>query len=225
MSPLRIWIAGVLIALGAVWLLDAANVLSAPDVIGQWWPLAIIGLAVLAALTERRVTLGPVALFVIGSLLLIDRLGAVDLGAVIWPTVAILAGLWLLVHRGQWRGRREDVADREDVVALLGGSETRSRSTHFQHANVSAVLGGATLDLREAHLEPGASVDALALFGGTDVIVPPGTRVTITGLPLFGGYDDKTRTDGQLPADAPQLKVSATAIFGGVSVKNAPDQR
>ncbi len=225
MSPMRIWIASVLIAVGAVWLLDAANVLSAPDVLDTWWPVAIIALAVIAAVSERRVSLGAAVLFVIGALLLVDQLGAVDLGAVIWPVIAILAGVWLLSHRAHLHGTREDIAEREDVVALLGGSQTKSRSEHFQHANVSAVLGGATLDLRDAHLEPGASVDALALFGGTDVIVPPGTRVTISGLPIFGGYDDKTRRDGELPADAPALKVSATAIFGGVSVKNTPDQR
>ena len=224
MSPMRIWIASVLIALGAVWLLDAANVLSAPDVLDTWWPVAIIALAVIAAVSERRVSLGAGVLFVIGSLLLVDQLGAVDLGAVIWPIIAILAGVWLLSHRGRLHGTREDTADRQDVVALLGGSESRNRSEHFHHANVSAVLGGATLDLREAHLEPDASVDALALFGGTDVIVPPGTRVTLSGLPIFGGYDDKTRGNGELPPDAPKLKVSATAIFGGVSVKNTPDQ-
>lgn len=224
MSPMRIWVAGVLIALGAVWLLDAADVLSAPSVLDQWWPVAIIALAVIAALTERRLSLGPAVLFTIGVLLLVDQLGIADLGALVWPVIAILAGVWLLANRASLQRNRTTAGDRQDVVAVLGGSATRSRAQHFTHGNVSAVFGGATLDLREAHLDPGATVDALALFGGADVLVPPGTRVNLTGLPIFGGYDDKTRGDGELPPDAPQLKVAATAIFGGVSVKNFPEQ-
>ena len=224
MSPMRIWIAGVLISLGALWLLDAAGVLSAPSVLDQWWPVAIIALAVVAAVSERRIGLGPAVLFTIGVLLLFDQLGVADLGALLWPVVAILAGVWLLANRGQLHRSRVTGGDRQDVMAVLGGSATRSRSEHFRHGNVSAVFGGATLDLREAHIEPGASVDAMALFGGADVLVPPGTRVSLTGLPIFGGYDDKTRGDGELPADAPELRVSATAIFGGVSVKNFPEQ-
>lgn len=66
-------------------------------------------------------------------------------------------------------------------------------------------------------------MDALALFGGVDVIVPPGWRVELGGLPVFGGYEDKTSGDGDVPADAPVLKVAATAIFGGVDVKNKRD--
>ena len=50
--------------------------------------------------------------------------------------------------------------DREDVVAVFGASRGRNRSAHFQHANVSGIFGGATLDLSEAHTDPGARVVA-----------------------------------------------------------------
>lgn len=217
------WFAGVLIAVGVLWLLDAADVLDAGTTIDRWWPVAVIALGLVAAASERRLGLGPVALVVIGALLLVGQLDVVDVDAIVWPIVAIVAGLWLLFNRGQQSRVREQESPRQDVVALLGAAETKNRSPHFQHANVSAVLGGATLDMRDAHLDPGASVDALALFGGVDVIVPPGWRVELGGLPIFGGYEDKTGGNGDLPADAPVLKVAATAIFGGVDVKNKPE--
>jgi hypothetical protein len=217
---MRIWIAGLLIALGGLWLLDAANVLAADELIDQWWPVAVIALAVIAAVVERRVSLGSTVLFVIGGLLLVDQLDLVDVDAVVWPLIAVIAGIWLLVGRGALGRFREHEGERQDVVALLGASESKNRSEHFRHANVSAVFGGATLDMRDAHPDPGASVDALALFGGVDVVVPEGWRVQMSGLPIFGGYEDKTSGHGQLPPDAPTLKVAATAIFGGVTVKN-----
>lgn len=221
MRPMRVWIGGTLVALGVLWLLDAADVLAAGSLIERWWPVAILALAVLAAVAERRVSIGPAVLALIGAILLVDQLALVDADAIVWPTVAVIVGVWLVFDLGRRRGRELQAADRQDVFALLGGSQTKNRSQHFEHANVSAVLGGATLDLREAHPEPGARVDALALFGGVDVIVPKGWRVALGGLPIFGGYEDKTAGNGELPPDAPVLEVSATAIFGGVDVKNA----
>jgi hypothetical protein len=178
---------------------------------------------VCAAVAERRISLGPTVLFVIGALLLVAQLDVAKIDAVVWPVVAILAGLWLLVNRSGWGRSRDLTSDRPDVVAVLGGADTSARSQHFRHANVSAVFGGATLDMREARLDPGATVDALALFGGVDVIVPQGWRVDLGGLPIFGGYDDKTTAAGDLSPDAPVLRVAATAIFGGVDVKNRRD--
>lgn len=220
MSPIRAWFAAVLIAVGGLWLLDAANVLSAGPTIDHWWPVAVIALGLATAAADRRMSLGPVVLVVIGALLLVGQLDLVQVDAIIWPVVAIIAGLWLLLNRERRNRARDEVSDRQDVVAVLGAAETRNRSPHFRHANVSAVFGGATLDMRDAQLDPGATVDALALFGGVDVIVPPGWRVELGGLPIFGGYDDKTAGHGNVPPDAPVLKVAATAIFGGVDVKN-----
>ncbi len=214
------WFAGVLIAVGAVWLLDAANVLDGSTTMDHWWPLAVIALGLVAAASERRLALGPVVLVVIGILLLINQLDLVAVDAIVWPVVAIVAGLWLLLGRGRWSRVREEESSRQDVVALLGAAESRNRSPHFRHADVSAVFGGATLDMRDARLDPGASVDAIALFGGVDVIVRPEWRVELGGLPIFGGLEDKTGRNGDVPVEAPVLKVAGTAIFGGVGVKN-----
>ena len=63
---------------------------------------------------------------------------------------------------------------------------------------VSAVFGGATLDL-VGDIDRDASVDALALFSGVDVVVPHGWRVAIDGTPIFGGFQDKTENDAELP--------------------------
>jgi hypothetical protein len=224
MSPIRAWFAAVLIAVGGLWLLDAANVLDAGATIDHWWPVGVMALGLAAAAVDRRLSLGPILLVVIGALLLVGQLDVIRLDALVWPVVAMVAGLWLLFNRGHLsRAARDEGSDRQDVVAILGAADARNRSAHFRHANVSAVFGGATLDLRDAQVDPGATVDALALFGGVDVIVPPGWRVELGGLPIFGGYDDKTAGNGDIRPDAPVLKVAATAIFGGVDVKNKRD--
>ncbi|MGJ7450411.1 LiaF transmembrane domain-containing protein [Aquipuribacter sp. MA13-6] len=218
----RMWLGGLLVALGGLWLLDATEVLDAGPVLERWWPLAVVALGAVGAVSQRRLGLGPVVVIGIGVVLLVDRLVETDVDVYLWPLLAVAVGVYLLLSVGRRRPTDPSSPGGDSTFALFGGSETRSRSPHFQHANVAAVMGGATLDLREARVDPGARVDALAVFGGVDVIVPAGTRVALHGLPVFGGYEDKTVADGGLPADAPVLDVSATAIFGAVEVKNSP---
>lgn len=216
MKPIRLWIGLVLLTLGVFGILDATGTLDSADTIDRWWPVAIIGLGLIGMWVERRVSLGPAIVVGIGVLLLADQQQWTD-EDLFGPVLLILIGL--VVLSGIWH-RQVEGGERESRVVMFGGTKIKDRSEHFSHADVSAIFGGATLDLREAHVDREASVDALALFGGVDVVVPEGWRVSLGGTPIFGGCEDKTDGDGELPADAPLLKVHATAIFGGVDVKN-----
>ncbi|HET9649545.1 MAG TPA: LiaF domain-containing protein [Microlunatus sp.] len=230
MRSFRVWLGALLLVLGVLWLLDVAGVVDAGDLIARWWPLAVIALGVFALVSERRLAPGPVIVLLFGVALLIGEFSVGDAGQVLWPVLFVAVGGWLLLNRAFRRGplpssqSRDAFADRQDVFALLGGSHAVNRSPSFRHADVTAVFGGATLDLREAVPAPDARVDALALFGGVEVIVPSGWRVELSGLPIFGGYQDKTAGHRTPVADGPVLKVVATAVFGGVEIKNATGQ-
>lgn len=217
MKPIRVWIGAVFVTLGVLGILDATGTLESTEAVDQWWPVAIIGLGVIGMFVDRRISLGPGIVVVIGLVLLAGQQGWADedlFGPVLLIVIGlvVLSGLW---HRG-WVER----ARGEDSFVMFGATKIKDRSEHFSHADVSAVFGGATLDLRQAHVDREASVDALAVFGGVDVLVPKGWRVALGGTPILGGFEDKTEGDGELPTDAPVLNVHATAIFGGVDVKN-----
>jgi cell wall-active antibiotic response 4TMS protein YvqF len=219
MKPIRLWIGLVLLTLGVFGILDAANALDASGTIDRWWPVAIIGLGLIGMAVERRIGLGPSIVTVIGVLLLADQQEWTDQDLA-GPILLIVIGL--VVLSGLWR-RRVEGENRENSVVMFGATKIKDRSEHFRHADVSAIFGGATLDLREAHVDGEASVEALAMFGGVDVVVPPGWRVALDGTPIFGGCEDKTEGDGHLGDEAPILHVHATAIMGGVDVKNRTD--
>jgi len=219
MKPVRLWIGLVLVTLGVFGILDAAGTLDSSEAIDRWWPVAIIGLGLIGMFIERRIALGPGIVVVVGLLILADQQEWTD-EDLFGPVLLIAIGL--VVLSGLW-SRRVDGEHRESSVAMFGGTKIKDRSEHFTHANVSAIFGGATLDLREAHIDREASVDALAMFGGVDVLVPKGWRVSVDGTPILGGCEDKTTGDGELPADAPVLNVHATAILGGVGVKKKTD--
>ena len=220
MKPMRVWIGAVFLTLGVLGILDATGTLESTKAIEEWWPLAVVGLGLIGMFVDRKVSLGPGIVTVIGLLLLADQQGWAQ-EDLFGPALLIVIGL--VVLSGLRHRRKAEEAHGEDSLAMFGATKIKDRSEHFTHADVSAVFGGATLDLREAHVDHEASVDALALFGGVDVLVPKGWRVALGGTPILGGCEDKTEGDGELPADAPVLNVHATAIFGGVDVKNKAD--
>lgn len=220
MKPVRLWIGLVFVTIGLFGILDAAGTLEASETIDKWWPVAIIGLGLIGWFVDRRISLGPGIVVLIGFLLLAGQQQWTD-EDLFGPVVLIVIGL--VVLSGLWRRRAEtEDGHHEHSLVMFGGTKVKDRSEHFTHADVSAIFGGATLDLREAHIDRGADVDALAMFGGVDVLVPKGWKIALGGMPILGGYQDKTE-DGELPAEAPVLRVHATAIFGGVDVKNKTD--
>lgn len=213
MRPVRVWVGLVLLALGVFGILDATDVLDSGAAVGRWWPVALVGLGLVAMAAQRRVSLGPVVITLAGLVLLMGSLGWAT-GDVLWPTVLVCAGIAVLVGLRRHHGTRTP-------VAVFGGTTTRERTQHLRHADVSAIFGGATLDLRQAQVDSEASIDAFALFGGVEVLVPEGWRVSVGGLPFMGGIVDKTENDG-LSDDAPVLTVNGTALFGAVEIANQP---
>jgi hypothetical protein len=223
MKPVRIWIGAVLVTLGVLGVLDATDVLDFGTTLGDWWPIAVIGVGVTTMIAQKHVSLGPGVVTAIGLVLLADSQEWTT-GSLLWPVLLLLVGAAVLVGlRTRHTADHRDTGDVGVPLAFFGGTKVRSRAEHLSRANVSAVFGGAVLDLRDAHIDDEAYVDAFALFGGVEVLVPRGWRVSLGGLPFFGGYDDNTERDIADDVDAPLLKVNVTAIFGGVDVRNEPN--
>jgi predicted membrane protein len=119
--------------------------------------------------------------------------------------------------------RRGNVGDDESnefsIAAIFGGASRASRATALQSGEVLAVCGGVELDLREAILDPaGADLVVRACMGGVEIAVPATWRVTVEGTPRAGGIEVAVTPDSDLPADAPLLRISATAVLGGIEV-------
>jgi len=215
-----------LIAVGVLFLLDRADVLDAGKVIGDWWPIVIVGFG-LVTLAERPVSLlGPVLLVTVGVLLLLVTNDVLETSAwnVIWPTALIAIGLTVL-FRNRKRGDHLVLGEGHDqdlvrTTAFLSGSELATQSNAFRGAVLTAILGGVELDMRHATLaDDGAEVDVTAIMGAVDLIIPREWRVTVRGTPILGGVSNRAE-GSSLPDDAPRLRVDALAILGGVEIKH-----
>lgn len=216
----RFFVGIILVGLGIIFVLDAADLVGAGDLIGALWPLVLVLGAALMYVANPRAWVVPSVLVLVGVVLLADTTGLIDvnLWRFVWPLVLIILGLSFLMGRS-FGSREATHADRISQFVIFSGAEIASHSEQFSGGSVSAVFGGAEVDLRGAELMPGASLDVFTAFGGIDVFVPQGWRVNIRGMPLFGGFENVT-TKEQLSPDAPVLDLSAVILFGGVEVKH-----
>ncbi len=135
--------------------------------------------------------------------------------------VLIYAGL--LWGVGQLLARRstegDAASDEFSLAAIFGGAERVSTATALRRGRCLAVCGGVQLDLREAMLDPaGAELRIDATFGGVQVLVPATWRVTADVEAMAGGVDLRVTPPGELPEDAPALRVLGAARMGGVQV-------
>lgn len=109
----------------------------------------------------------------------------------------------------------------ERHFAVMGGLDRRGIWTVPARLTVTALMGGAHLDLREAEFSTLEVVLTInAVMGGADVIVNPHTKVVIEGTGFLGGYSGPSSlVRAQLDERSPTVRIRGIAIFAGVSVK------
>lgn len=220
----RLLVGASIVTLGVLFLLDSADVLDAGAAIGHWWPVVLIAAGVFT-LAERPPSIVRGTLLTgAGVVLLLFTTETLEDSAwdYVWPALIVVAGLAVAVR---WRGHVVlSGAREEDVVratAVFGGPKIVSSSQQFRGAWLTAVFGGISLDLRGARpAVDGASINVTTAFGGADILVPKGWRISVRSMPIFGGLEDKTDHSEPPADDAPALHVDAVTVFGGVEIKH-----
>lgn len=218
----RTFLGLILLIIGGGLVLDRAGLWDFGAVLGTWWPLFIIAIAAIQLITRSAPFGFTLILFALGLIFQLSRLGALPAGvwSYLWPAALVLIGIWLVVSRGGRAGL--DVSD--DMLSTLvafGGVNPRVLSQEFQGGSVTAMFGGAQVDLREAKLAPeGATLEVTAAFGGVELAVPADWSLKITGLPLFGAWEDKTKNPADAAMEGPGLAIRCLALFGGIEIRN-----
>jgi hypothetical protein len=106
------------------------------------------------------------------------------------------------------------------VIAGIFGGGTRSGAWRPARVNYAVgVFGGFELDFRTAPLPPGVTeVRVFAMFGGGEIIVPPGVGVEVSAVGIFGGFDETNQEGVAIDPEAPIIRVTGLAIMGGAGV-------
>lgn len=111
-------------------------------------------------------------------------------------------------------------AEHQFVAAVLGGVERRGAWVPARRSSVFAMMGGAQLDFREAHLPPGVTELAVyAFWGGVEIIVPPGITVESSGVAILGGFGHANEAGRTVDPNGPVLRIDGIAVMGGVEIQ------
>jgi hypothetical protein len=120
---------------------------------------------------------------------------------------------------GRSRSRGADSEADFSALAIMGGVLRRSNAQNFRGADLTAVMGGCEIDLRQASIAPGgeAVIDIFAFWGGIDIKIPDDWTVVSRVVPIMGGIEDKTHP----PQNGDKrLVLRGLLVMGGCAVKN-----
>lgn len=110
------------------------------------------------------------------------------------------------------------------AVAVMSASEKRGRWRAPERIKALACMGAVVIDLREAELESDHIViEAFALMGSVEVVVPEGVDVELTGVAVMGAKESRV-LQAPVPG-APFVHVRALAVMGAVEVRSKRGRR
>ena len=209
----------VFIAAGVLLILKATGVYDFALFPG-WWTVFLI-VPALISMVRSGINVGNLILLGVGIVLLLNAnhwLGEVNLWLLLAGVLVIAIGLGvLLTPRRGASGRQHTTAEGgPQVSAVFGAAEHVDASPDFVGADVSAVFGGADLDIRQVGIVEEATVRCTAVFGGVSLYVPPDVNLVVTGTPVLGGCSN--HVGSQQIEGRPTLYVNYTAVFGGVEI-------
>lgn len=127
--------------------------------------------------------------------------------------------------------RRETLpaaATHESSVAIMGDCTRKGAWLVPERHTAFALMGGVTLDLREASFAvQETTIYANAVMAGIDIYVDARTHVIVEGVGIMGAFDQgRDEVPAEVAADSPVVRVKGIALMSGVTVtrKGPPGQ-
>jgi hypothetical protein len=218
----------LIIAFGAALLTDNLGLFRFHD-FWTYVPLLLVGFGAVKVVEARGQRSGSIfggVLVAIGMLWFLDNLEILDVRpGLVWPIIIIAVGASALIKALERQGAGtagsavESSGGPMHLNAFFGGNKRNINAPDFRGGDAVCMFGGIELDLRHAGIAgQRALVDVTVAFGGVDIKVPATWNVSTQAYAIFGGVEDESARN---PAPgAPELVITGTVVFGGVSVKN-----
>lgn len=224
----------LLLAVGALFLLPALGV-----ALPVWlfkWEMLFVAAGLFTGIAWMFRGMFWLLLMLTGFALLVnDIFPGKNLGAFGWPVLLIVFGVYFLLRRKKkpaymaGDGSAWDSADipatGEDFiegVAIFGQIRKKPVSKNFRGGEVTAIFGGARIDLSQVDMPHQAELEITTVFGGVQLVIPPHWKVRTETAVIFGGVDDKRIITNDYTSGAQkELILRGEAIFGGIELRSA----
>lgn len=232
----RLIVGLIIVVFGALLFLGNLGLLDVRDLMRTIWPLALVAVGasmVRKPKKENSRTWGWV-LLILGGWWFLDNLGWV--GFSIWqlvlPTILLAVGgmlVWRTVQDESAKREQESLrststpgVERTEFVrsfAFMSYCDLHPALHPFRGGDVSAVMGGIKLDLRDTVMHGDlATLDVFAFWGGIEILVPPDWIISSRVTPIIGGFVDNRRPSKVVPTKT--LIIQGFNLMSGVEVKS-----
>lgn len=216
----------VLIALGLIFGLNALEITNINIFFDGWWTLFIIVPCFIDLFKNEDIT-GNIIGLLIGFVLLLCCQDLLEF-AIIWklllPTILVIIGLSLIfkdVINGKVKKKVNNLiqnrSNTQEYCATFGGQNLNFHNKEFEGCDLTAVFGGIKCDLRNSIIKKDTIINANAIFGEIDILVPEDINIEVTTTPIFGGVSNKKISSSKDKSKT--IYIKATCIFGGVDIK------
>lgn len=213
---------GLIIAIvGAGFLLQNLGIIDLNTNMAAYWPILVILGGMLLFANNTRNWLVPLLIVLLGGLYQLRELDIVSFQPwqVIWPLIIVAVGLSLLFRRS-YITNTASKKERDDVFALMGGSQITNTAKQFKGSQVTAIMGGAQIDLRKATFTEDAVVEVFSFWGGVEIVVPENVQILNKMNCIMAGSEDKTVQ--KIDKNSPKLTIAGDLIMAGAVIRNTP---
>lgn len=192
-----------------------------------WWALIII-IPCLIGLINNEDKTGDIIGLLIGVALLLNAQGIISFD-IIWklaaPLILVIIGLSIIL-KGNKDSKTNVVIkkinsndnEKTSVCSAFSSQNIKLNKEKINNLELNAIFGGIEYDLRNGVIKEDIVINATAIFGGIDIIVPDDVNVKIKSTSIFGGASNKK----QLMDDKEKkhtIYINASCVFGGVDIK------
>jgi predicted membrane protein len=213
---------GSLIVIAGVFQILNNLVLNMDFNVWEWWPLVLVAAGLYGMTSPRysRDWAGSLFVAALGALLLLKNLDIIHFSIFkLWPLLLIFLGIAILK---QGLNKERMLCNDDSQIALswiLGGGECRADGKKLTGGRVSIVMGGGTLDFRDAEMKPDEMVlDVSIVIGGLEIRIPEHWKPVVQCSPFIGGVEDATGKRSETRA-LKTLILKGSVFLGGVEIK------
>ncbi|MBK6264843.1 hypothetical protein JKA74_07330 [Marivirga sp. S37H4] len=226
----------ILLAIGVFMILKRLDIFDASWLLS--WPVILIIIGVFSLVRHRFNNGFGMFMILFGSFLLIkkENLLPMEFEPYLIPGGLIALGIYFILVRGigsgkdtwsseSWslgsgKNKFDDDNDFINAEALFAGVQRRMLSQNFKGGKISAIFGGADIDLSKAELEDGAILNVEVIFGGMKLIIPPHWEIKADVSNIFAGVEDKRAFPPTGEASNKVLRIIGSVTFGGLEIKS-----
>ncbi|MDE2430780.1 MAG: hypothetical protein KGM99_18835 [Burkholderiales bacterium] len=220
----RILVGAILLIFGFMALIDNLDIFNT-RVFFHFWPMLFIligALKISKSNTAGGYVIGG-CFIIFGALQTLQYMGFIHFRMHDWwPVFLIAAGLIVILKdkvrtTTVWGADGNQQESLCNNIAIMSSNKVQNAAQDFRGGEITAIMGTVEMDLRNASILTDATMEVFAMWGGIVLKVPNDWTVIAQGLPILGGFEDKT-----VP---PMMKnkrliIKGYAVMGGVEIIN-----